>query len=354
MKGGNVLKLKADESNEYRHSVQFKTEEGKKGCGVGIVALVWSKEEKKKSPSLLLLPTFFLTLCFSTSSFVLLLTMWVLAACCHGYSWSLMHSVTFLRDRLTLGAVFVWARLRECVGGILCTADGEMFSRTWRTPLPPLADWWMSLLFLLCVRTCARVSLRPPAASWRLWNSTWPLWRARRQRSWMRTRGTHFSPRLDSHGSKTSCIFHWFFCCFFPFSPPVLQSVHLVKCRLISVLHRHVLQPHGWEGEAAGPGGGAGQAAGSQGKQAVGDWGPITFQGAGWSVRWSGQEALSRRSSTDGSVLSQVTSSGVFGVSSLSSAQLLLNPVLTYTWFCLKWILYMYIKLKSSLKKTEL
>lgn len=25
--------------------------------------------------------------------------------------------------------------------------------------------------------------LRPPAASWRLWSSTWPLWRARRPRS---------------------------------------------------------------------------------------------------------------------------------------------------------------------------
>lgn len=45
----------------------------------------------------------------------------------------------------------------------------------------------------------------------------------------------------------------------------VFQSVHPVQRRLVSLLHRHVLQPHGREGEAAGPGGGAGQTAGSQG-----------------------------------------------------------------------------------------
>ena len=47
----------------------------------------------------------------------------------------------------------------------------------------------------------------------------------------------------------------------------VFQSVHPVQRRLVSLLHRHVLQPHGREGEAAGPGGGAGQTAGSQGNR---------------------------------------------------------------------------------------
>lgn len=32
-------------------------------------------------------------------------------------------------------------------------------------------------------------SQRPLAASWRLWSSTWPPWRARRPRSWMPTPG---------------------------------------------------------------------------------------------------------------------------------------------------------------------
>lgn len=34
-------------------------------------------------------------------------------------------------------------------------------------------------------------TLRLPAACWRLWSSTLPLWRARRPRSWMQTPGRH-------------------------------------------------------------------------------------------------------------------------------------------------------------------
>lgn len=77
--------------------------------------------------------------------------MWVFAACCHGYSWSLMHSVTFLRGRLTLGAVFVWAQLWECVGGIffplfffLCVCILRESEREQCSP-EAAADRWTSL-----------------------------------------------------------------------------------------------------------------------------------------------------------------------------------------------------------------
>lgn len=45
----------------------------------------------------------------------------------------------------------------------------------------------------------------------------------------------------------------------------ITQGVHSVQRCLLSLLHRDVIQPYGWEGEAAGAGGGAGQAASSQG-----------------------------------------------------------------------------------------
>lgn len=65
-----------------------------------------------------------LLLCFlSPSPLSLLLTVWVFAACCHGYSWSLMHSVTFLWDQLTLGAVFV----SVCVSVYYCMCRRVFF-----------------------------------------------------------------------------------------------------------------------------------------------------------------------------------------------------------------------------------
>lgn len=49
-----------------------------------------------RSPPFFLRPLFFNLLLCSLSPLSLLLTVRVFAACCHGYSWSLMHSVTFL------------------------------------------------------------------------------------------------------------------------------------------------------------------------------------------------------------------------------------------------------------------
>ena len=67
-----------------------------------------------------------------------------------------------------------------------------------------LLDVWAGLFMFIWARQKVRkhfffffffsnrwISFMPPAASWRLWSSTWPPWRARRPRNWMQTPGGH-------------------------------------------------------------------------------------------------------------------------------------------------------------------
>lgn len=68
--------------------------------------LVKSRRRRSLSSSTSSSLFFNLLLC-CVSPLSLLLTVWVFSACCLGYSWSLMYSVTFLWDQLTLGAVCV-------------------------------------------------------------------------------------------------------------------------------------------------------------------------------------------------------------------------------------------------------
>lgn len=131
---------------------------------------------------------FSLLLCSLSLLLVSLLTVWAFFACCHGYSWSLMHSVTFLWDQLILcqpGCVCV----SLCVGGwvgIFLIYEGE---RKWKGIIEKLI-WLLNFFFLLFP---SPVPLRPPAASWRLWSSTWPPLRAKRLRSWMQTPGRYYT-----------------------------------------------------------------------------------------------------------------------------------------------------------------
>lgn len=149
---------------------------------------------------------------FALCPLSLLLT--VFAACCHGYSWSLMHSVTFLRGQLTLGAVRV---------------ERSLFERE--------SEWITEFFFVLNHFSCFFFFPRPRAAFWRLWSNTWPPWRARRPRSWMQTPGRRLSHiRLSPHSITESKENEEYL------NPPcVLQSIHLVQRRLFSLLHWHVL-----------------------------------------------------------------------------------------------------------------
>lgn len=259
---------KISKTKEAKHN-KGKLNGGKKErSSTEIIALCSCEIRRISAPALHLFPCplFFNLLLCSFSPLSLLLTVWVFAACCHGYSWSLMHCVTFLWDQLTLAVVCVC--VCYCIYGWTHEKKQKMIFKKFKS--------WMSLssfTFLILILFLSG-SQQPPGG-----------FRAAPGLSGgQEDQGIKCRHKVDILIAYSYIRFSWIITPKTPiknlqnkgnvkkqkkfiYLSSVLQSIHSVQRRLLSLLHRHVLQPHGREGEAAGLGGGTGQTAGSQGNR---------------------------------------------------------------------------------------